>query len=164
MEANLGPVVLSSGVPLLDTDGNPVHAHGGHMLFEDGYYYWFGENRNGRKRVSCYRSADLKNWEWRNDVLTLDSPVKPVYHPTSLELEPMETGESASRHGAVIERPKVLYNSRSYLYVGDRWDPADYHASTYVFLPLSFPSEREMRLEWCDSITVDSAAGERGIL
>ena len=39
-------------------------AHGGCMLRENGYFYWFGENRTGDNRVSCYRSRDLENWEF----------------------------------------------------------------------------------------------------
>lgn len=73
MDENASTVTLLNSAPLLDMSGNPVHAHGGHMLYTDGYYYWFGENRMDRRRVSCYRSVDLVNWEWRNDVLTLDS-------------------------------------------------------------------------------------------
>ena len=33
---------MKNGVKLYDTDGNEIHAHGGHMLFHDGYYYWYG--------------------------------------------------------------------------------------------------------------------------
>lgn len=36
-----------------------IHAHGGHMLFHEGYYYRYGENRNGDIYVSCYRTADF---------------------------------------------------------------------------------------------------------
>ena len=36
---------LLNGKSWLDTDGNVIHAHGGHMLFHEGYYYWYGENR-----------------------------------------------------------------------------------------------------------------------
>lgn len=325
MENNLNTAVIQNGVPLMDTNGNPVHAHGGHILFEDGFYYWFGENRTGRCKVSCYRSANLADWEWRKDVLTLDSPVRPIYHRTSLELEPGEAQNGGYGKGAVIERPKVLYNAltgryvmwmhwengrdysdarcaiadcgtidgdyvfrgsfnpvgnmsrdctlfqdddgtayflaaarenadlimyrlspdylsieeqvktlwpgqareapalmkrggiyflissactgwlpnqgayawagqltgrwsplmplgdittyntqpafivpvtdaaqrqTSYLYVGDRWDPADYCASSYVFLPLEFPSEREMRLTWGERLTIDFGSGK----
>ena len=26
-----------------DTDGNPINAHGGGVLYHDGTYYWYGE-------------------------------------------------------------------------------------------------------------------------
>lgn len=47
----------------------------------------------------------------------------------------------------------------SYLYVGDRWDAQDYYSSTYVFLPLRFPSRYEMMLEWTPRLRIDMAAG-----
>lgn len=28
-----------------DTDGNPINAHGGGVLYHDGTYYWYGEYR-----------------------------------------------------------------------------------------------------------------------
>jgi len=47
----------------------------------------------------------------------------------------------------------------SYLYVGDRWDPSSYHESTYVFLPLTFPTETSLQLEWAKMVTIDWATG-----
>jgi hypothetical protein len=304
--------------PWKDTRGEAIRAHGGGFLYSDEYYYWFGENRMNGVKVSCYRSRDLKTWEFYNDVLTLDSKVKPLYYRASLDLNPHQTED-----GATIERPKVLYNkksgkyvmwmhwengqnsrearcavascdtadghytyhgsfnpignmsrdctlfqdddgtayfisagrdnadlliyrlsddylsieehvktlwpgqfreapavmkrnglyflissgctgwspnqgtyaysdtltgrwsslfllgdqttydsqptfiltipgkeSTSYFYVGDRWDPTDYHKSSYILLPLSFPSEREMKLEWADEVTINWETGQ----
>ena len=56
-----------------DSLGRPVHAHGGQILLHQGMYYWIGEDRTGRNRVSCYRSANLRDWEFRNHILTVDS-------------------------------------------------------------------------------------------
>ncbi|HKO50192.1 MAG TPA: RICIN domain-containing protein, partial [Polyangiaceae bacterium] len=64
------------------------------------YYYWFGENRNPNGSfyaVSSYRSRDLRNWEFRKDVLRSTSHA---------ELSP-----------ANIERPKVVYNAATGKYV-----------------------------------------------
>lgn len=47
----------------------------------------------------------------------------------------------------------------TYLYIGDRWDPSDYHNSTYVFLPISFPTDTSMSLEWASSISIDVTSG-----
>ena len=88
---------ITNGVQWLDTAGNVISAHGGGFLQKDGYFYWFGENRNGKKLVSCYRSRDLVNWEFLNDVVTMDT------HP---ELNPSN-----------CERPKVLYNEKTGKYV-----------------------------------------------
>jgi len=103
---------LPNGVLWKDTEGNPLHAHGGGMLQENGYYYWFGENRLGRRRVSCYRSANLTDWEFRGVVLTLDSPFEEIDIRTDPQLEDKETGK-----GCNIERPKVIYNKLTGKYV-----------------------------------------------
>lgn len=314
---------IHNGAAWKDTNGEPVRAHGGWMLQQDGYFYWFGEDRTEGRKVSCYRSSDLCHWENRGAVLTLDSKVRPVYYRTSLELYPPETSDIGYGQGAVIERPKVLYNQRTgkyvmwmhwengrnyndarcavatcdtidgeyvyhgsfnpighmsrdctvfrdddgtayfisaardnadllvyrlsddylsidelvktlwpgqyreapavmkrsgvyflvtsactgwlpnqgayaysdsltgrwsqllpfgdsttydtqpafivpiqsqggkteYLYAGDRWDPSSYHHSSYVFLPLSFPSDNEVKVEWADRITIDLHTG-----
>ncbi|ASA20317.1 hypothetical protein [Paenibacillus donghaensis] len=70
--------------PWTDADGQPIHAHGGGMLEVSGWYYWLGEDRRERVRVSCYRSRNLVDWEFRGHVLTLDSPFQPLYRRTSL--------------------------------------------------------------------------------
>ena len=44
------------GAVWLDTDGRPIQAHGGGMLFDRGVYYWFGENKdapNTDRRRPC---------------------------------------------------------------------------------------------------------------
>ncbi len=58
-----------NGTLWLDTDGNPIHAHGGHMLQHDGWYYWYGEDRRDNIYVSVYRSKNLVDWEFRRHVL-----------------------------------------------------------------------------------------------
>ncbi len=113
--------VYINGKPVIDTDGNIMHCHGAGILEHEGWYYLFGEDRRGRSRVSCYRSRDLVNWEFRNICLTLDSATKRHYVRTDLRLAPMNSGpmtpeEAAAvglqpigHRGANIERPKVLY-------------------------------------------------------
>ncbi|MFE7857131.1 RICIN domain-containing protein [Streptomyces sp. NPDC057403] len=85
---------ITNGTQFTDTSGNPVHAHGGGVIKVGAYYYWFGEDRNADntfRYVDAYRSTDLKNWEFRNHVLTQSS-----------------ASELAT---AYIERPKVVYNA-----------------------------------------------------
>jgi hypothetical protein len=92
--AQAAPVTIVNGTQFTDPNGDPVHAHGGGVVKVGEYYYWFGENRNADntfRYVSAYRSTDLKNWEFRNHVLTEES-------------DP----ELAT---ANIERPKVMYNA-----------------------------------------------------
>jgi hypothetical protein len=81
------------GEQFRDTSGNLLHAHGGGICEYNGYYYWFGENRSGDILVSCYRSTEFKNWEFRNHVLR---------RSTHSELD-----------DANIERPKVVYNRQT---------------------------------------------------
>lgn len=58
-----------------DTEGNPINAHGGGILYHKGTYYWYGEYKVGKTvlpsdatweryrtdvtGVSCYSSKDL---------------------------------------------------------------------------------------------------------
>ncbi|HEY8363032.1 MAG TPA: glycoside hydrolase family 43 protein [Tissierellaceae bacterium] len=89
----------------LDVDGVPIQAHGGGILYKDGVYYWYGENRTGggprAVGISCYSSTDLYNWKHEGVVLTrvLDDP----NHDLAV--------------GKVLERPKVIYNEKTGKYV-----------------------------------------------
>ena len=96
-----------------DTDGNPINAHGGGVLYHNGTYYWYGEYkgkhtyrspgvdwdcyRTEAGGVSCYSSKDLYNWKFEGVVLEPDTlnPHSDI-HPTM-----------------VIERPKVIYNDKT---------------------------------------------------
>ena len=59
------------GQPWLDTKGQRIQAHGGAVFYEDGIYYWYGENKahtDGKNGVwtwgiKVYASRDLMNWE-----------------------------------------------------------------------------------------------------
>lgn len=110
-----------------DDRGLPVHAHGGHILRDNGFFYFIGENRTGRSKVSCYRSKDLKTWEFRGNLLTVDSKTQKHYFDTHLELD--IPGQKASIGvGCNIERPKVIYNEKTGKYVmWMHWEmPNDY--------------------------------------
>ena len=94
----------------LDTDGQPIQAHGGGILYDRGTYYWYGENKDGPTLpgarvdvigVSCYSSQDL--YTWKNEGVVLPAvPDDPAHdlHPTK-----------------VAERPKVIYNAQTKQYV-----------------------------------------------
>jgi beta-xylosidase len=101
-----------------DTNGDPINAHGGGILFDNGKYYWFGEINEGETwkvehitswecyrvkvgGVSCYSSTDLYNWE--NE---------------GIALKPETTDSTSDIHTSkVIERPKVIYNATTKKYV-----------------------------------------------
>ncbi|MET9443072.1 RICIN domain-containing protein [Streptomyces sp. NPDC006610] len=92
--ASAAPQTVPNGVQFTTTSGSPVHAHGGGVLKVGAYYYWFGEHRNADntfRSVDAYRSTDLRNWEFRNRVLTQSSHSELAV--------------------ANIERPKVMYNA-----------------------------------------------------
>ena len=96
-----------------DTEGNPINAHGGGILYHEGTYYWYGEYKKGKTvlpewatwecyrtdvtGVSCYSSQDLMNWKFEGIVLPA------VKDDASHDLHP----------GKVLERPKVIYNSKT---------------------------------------------------
>ena len=113
--------VLLSGVHHYDTDGNTLFGDGGCMLQtvrhkrnDDGsidygtiesvgeYIYWYGEYRYGSgnaKGVSCYRSRDMVNWEWRCNIL------------------PESASPELYTDGYFLERPKVIFNEKTGKYV-----------------------------------------------
>ena len=83
-----------------DTSGNPIQAHGGDIVYDSGAFYWFGEDKTGEttsghfQAVNCYRSSDFSSWDFQGAIL---SPI---------------AGTNISSD-AVVERPKVLYNSKN---------------------------------------------------
>jgi hypothetical protein len=104
---------LIQGAVWKDTDGNAINAHGAGVLFHDGVYYLFGEIKKGTTwlvpgqsweayrvpagGVSCYTSRDLVQWQYRG-----------------VALAPNTTDSGHDLHTSrVIERPKVVYNSRT---------------------------------------------------
>lgn len=106
-----------------DTNGNPINAHGGGVMYWNGSYYWYGEikkgstsHKNGQDRtevvgVSCYSSSDLLNW--KNEGIALAARPDSVGH----DLHPT----------MVVERPKVIYNPNTGKFV--MWmhiDSSDY--------------------------------------
>lgn len=93
----------------LDTDGKPIQAHAASVFYENGVFYWYGENKEKTKPggdihhwgMRCYSSTDLYNWNDEGNLIEpdLDDRQSPLY-PT-----------------AKPERPHILYNERSRQYV-----------------------------------------------
>jgi len=88
-----------------DHRGQHISAHGGGILKHEGKYYWYGEDNSrgylNHVGVSCYSSEDLYNW---------------TYEGTALKQENMPE-ELQGRHNGRIERPKVIYNSKTRKFV-----------------------------------------------
>lgn len=108
-----------------DTKGEPIHAHGGCIIFHEGYYYWYGEDRRKNWYVSCYRSENLVDWEFRNHILTTCSETAGYRVRTKIQLLNEDGGK------VNLERPKVLYNEKTKKFV--LWvhfeNGKDYHSA-----------------------------------
>lgn len=106
--------VIQPGKIWNDTQGNPINAHGGGILYYNGTYYWFGEIKKGKTwrvpyittwecyrtnagGVSCYSSKNLTDWK---------------YEGVALAPEPKDSSNDL-HFSKVIERPKVIYNEKS---------------------------------------------------
>ena len=109
-----------------DTDGQPINAHGGGLLFHGGVYYWHGEAKTGRTfvpetnkswggtrvdatGVSCYSSTNL--YDWKSEGLALTAVTNDAQH----DLSPRK----------VVERPKVIFNRSTQQFV--MWMHIDSH-------------------------------------
>ena len=79
------------GQPWLDTNGNAIQAHGGAVYYEDGVYYWYGEDKEYTDGASdvwtwgikVYSSRDLCNWQDDGYLVEpdVDDPASPL-HPS----------------------------------------------------------------------------------
>ena len=128
-----------NGEPWLDTDGNVIHAHGGHMLHHDGWWYWYGENRTENNYVSCYRTKDFKSFEFRGNIITTETPTEGYRVQTDLSL----SGKNADGtiHKVNLERPKVLWCERTKKFV--LWchyeNGVDYHDARCAVASSDYP-------------------------
>lgn len=93
----------------LDTKGERIQAHGGAVFYENGTYYWYGENKeytNGQNGVwtwgiRAYCSTDLCNWK---DLGLIIPPV-------------LDDPDSSLYPARYIDRPHILYCRKSRKYV-----------------------------------------------
>ena len=93
----------------LDTEGKRIQAHGGSLMYLDGVYYWYGENKektDGKNGiwhwgVRCYSSVDLYNWKDEGIII----PPEP------------EDPASSLHPSACMDRPHILYNKHTKKFV-----------------------------------------------
>lgn len=100
---------INPGQIWLDTNGNRIQAHGGSIFYEDGYYYWYGEDKSHTRKkgkiwtwgIRCYRSEDLMNWEDLGHIIKPE-PEKPdsLFHPNRR-----------------MDRPHIIKNKKTGKYV-----------------------------------------------
>lgn len=97
------------GQPWLDVTGERIQAHAGGFLYEDGIYYWYGENKEHTDGASeiwtwgirLYSSRDFYNWEDRGLI------IPPVLEDPNSELFPEKR----------VDRPHIVKNPNSGSYV-----------------------------------------------
>lgn len=93
----------------LDTEGKRIQAHGGSVMYWEGKFYWYGENKEKTDGISkiwhwgvrMYESEDLYNWKDLGLVIPpdLSDPSSPIY-PESM-----------------MDRPHIIYNKTTKKFV-----------------------------------------------
>jgi len=136
------PFLITPGSIWRDTQGNVIDAHGGGIIQVGPTYYWFGEVHGpGRQTayVRCYSSNDLVHWKFESEALPAQA-----------------TGDLGPHR--VVERPKVIYNAATKMYVmymhidSENYAEAKAGVATsptvtgpYTYLGSSRPLNRESR-------------------
>lgn len=90
---------------------------------------------------------------------TATSMAGPWTQPSPLPLGNGSTYESQGAHAIAIQGTE----GTSYLYLGDRWGGSfgqGVMSSRYVWLPLEFPTDRTLELNWADAVRIDTETGE----
>lgn len=100
---------ITPAKPWLDTDGNKIHAHGGSVLYADGTFYLYGENKEKstagsgiwHRGVRMYSSKDMYNWKSEGIIV------------------PPETADDKSplHYAQYLDRPHILYNEKTKKFV-----------------------------------------------
>ena len=100
---------IKPGEIWLDTKGERIQAHGASMFYEDGFYYWYGENKTHTRKmgklwtwgIKCYRSKDLVNWEDLGHIIAPTPDDKDsIFHPNRR-----------------MDRPHIIKNQKTGKYV-----------------------------------------------
>ncbi len=110
------------GTTWYDTKGQKINAHGNCVVYHDGAYYWFGEDRTKSKSngVAVYKSTNLLDWER----LGLAFESKDAY--------------DAETDNCILERPKVVYNEGTKKWVlSIHWENGDGYGRACVLMATS---------------------------
>lgn len=93
----------------LDTEGKRIQAHGASVFYENGVFYWYGENKEFTSReksiwtwgIRCYSSTDLYNWK-----------------DEGLIIPPEPDDEQSILHPKrYLDRPHIIFNKKYGKYV-----------------------------------------------
>ena len=100
---------IRPGQTWLDTEGNRIQAHGACVYYEDGVYYWIGEDKSRTRKwgklwtygINLYTSKDLCNWTYQGHIIepTPNDP-QSLFHPNRR-----------------MDRPHILKNKSTGKYV-----------------------------------------------
>jgi hypothetical protein len=147
-------VIHNTVQPWLDTRGHALNAHGAGMMFYKGDYYLYGEIKNSPTwlvsgqswdcyrvkavGISCYSSADLVHWRYRG-----------------VALAAVEDSSSDLDTGRVIERPKVIFNSRTRKFV--MWMHVDDRTYHYARAGVAMSENPEGPFHYLGSFRPDGA-------
>lgn len=128
------------GKQIFDMSGKPIHSNSGDILKSGKYWYWFGEDDSEYtwpctipgasqwyadfNHVSCYRSVDLVNWEFRGNVLSKEK--SEVEYLGNIRYE--------------VSRPHVVWNAKTKKWI------MYYHAEDITY------TENMVGVAVCDSI------------
>lgn len=101
--------LIEPGKTWLDTEGKRIQAHGGSVIWHNGEYYWYGENKEKTDGVNgiwhfgvrCYTSTDLYNWK---DIGII---IPPNIDDPNSTLNPK----------SCMDRPHIIYNVKSKKFV-----------------------------------------------
>jgi|EP01047_Picozoa_sp_COSAG01_P037593 hypothetical protein len=118
--ATSSPSSLLNGAAWHDTRGRQIEAHGGGIMKIGALYHWFGSTKKEHSYrgktcvfecslgINLYTSTDLLAWDF----------VGLVFNHTQIELPSAGVpGGNPPVHPFRIERPKVIYNVHTKLYV-----------------------------------------------
>ncbi len=100
---------VKPGQILKDNNDKPIQAHGFQILYKNGTYYWYGENKEFTKEgsniwtygIRCYTSTDFYNWIDRGNIIEPD---------TVNYLSPLHYSQT-------LDRPHILYCPNTGKYV-----------------------------------------------
>ena len=101
--------IIKSGTRWMDASGKIINAHGGCVVFYDGIYYWYGEEKveglsereHADGGIHCYASNNLVDWHDQGMVLNLSK----------------EDTLSDLSFDCNQDRPKVIYNNTTKKFV-----------------------------------------------
>ena len=100
---------IKPGKVWLDTNGKRIQAHGGSLWYENGIFFWYGENKEfttGQNDIwtwgiRYYSSTDLYNWKDEGYLMQAEpDDEKSIFHPTRR-----------------LDRPHIIRNEKTGKYV-----------------------------------------------